>query len=325
MGDVIHTLPALTDAYKAIPELKITWVIEENFQEIPHWHPAVEKVIPISLRKRKFSQIWSAIKQIRAQKYDLIIDGQGLLKSVWLARLGRSKRFAGFDRNSVREVAASYFYNEKYTASRMAHAIDRLRLLFAQTFKYQVPNALDFGVPWQNLTQIDTSTKPYIVFLHGTTWESKHWPDEYWISLADLLAQNDLQVHVTWVTPDQKMRAETLAATCKNVVLLPYLTLQQTANLLYNSVGVVAVDTGFAHLTAALAKPLVAVFGPTDTQRNGTVGHNNINLSSKFACAPCLKRTCSYPGAKAVNPPCFQEISPQVVWQNLSALIAQVN
>lgn len=322
MGDIIHTLPALADAYKFVPNLKITWVIEDAFQEIAYWHPAVERVIPISLRKFNLQKMLRSLKDIRAQEYDLIIDGQGLLKSAVIARLARAKKIVGFDKHSSRESIASWFYQKTYPASKMSHAVDRLRQLFAQTFAYQIPNNIDYGVQWNNIIQVEPNIKPYLVFLHGTTWESKHWPDEYWFALADLVAQHDLQVQVTWATPEQKARAEALASRCANVKMLPHLTLKQAANVLYNASGVVAVDTGFAHLSAALAKPMVAIYGSTDIQRNGTVGKNNINIGSKFKCAPCTRRICDYKGDRAVNPPCLQEITPQLVWHNLSAMIS---
>ena len=95
LGDVIHTLPALTDAAAAIPGITFDWVVEEGFAEIPAWHPAVDTVIPIALRRwrkhpwRDFrGPQWRACRQaLRRQHYDAVIDAQGLLKSVFVARL----------------------------------------------------------------------------------------------------------------------------------------------------------------------------------------------------------------------------------------------
>ena len=92
LGDVIHTLPALTDAQRAIPGIQFDWVVEEGFAEIPAWHPAVAQVIPVAIRRwRKHplqtlrSGEWRRFKaRLRETHYDLVIDAQGLLKSAWL-------------------------------------------------------------------------------------------------------------------------------------------------------------------------------------------------------------------------------------------------
>src|SRR5437868_3243147 len=92
MGDIIHTLPALTDAANAIPHIKFDWLVEDSFADIPKWHPAVDRVIPVALRRwRKgfFSKETRAgykelRKQLHEQQYDLVLDAQGLVKSAFL-------------------------------------------------------------------------------------------------------------------------------------------------------------------------------------------------------------------------------------------------
>jgi len=324
MGDVIHTLPALTDAAREIPGIKFTWIIEEAFQEIASWHPAVERVIPIALRKRNFKQVKNSIGELRSQHFDLVLDAQGLIKSAVITRLARAKNRAGGDWGTCREAVASLFYNRKYSVAKDQHAVVRLRQLFAKTFGYNVPQGpISYGVtiPDTMLPVIQHTAKPYLVFLHGTTWDSKHWPDEYWVALANLVAAQGLQVQVTWATQQQKARAQMLADKCSNVIMLPHLSINQAAAVLSRAYGVVAVDTGFAHLSAALDKPMVAIYGATDVVKAGTVGNKNINLASKFSCAPCGQRSCTYTGAKPVNPPCYQEISPQLVWEKLTGLL----
>jgi heptosyltransferase-1 len=327
MGDVIHTLPAITDAVREVPGIKFTWIIEEAFQEIASWHPAVERVIPIALRKRNFKQVRGAIRELRSQQFDLVLDAQGLIKSAVITRLARTKNRAGGDWGTCRESIASLFYNRKYSVAKDQHAVVRLRQLFAKTFGYTVPaGPISYGVniPDCEMPNIWNNTNPYLVFLHGTTWDSKHWPDEYWVALANLVAQQGLKVQVTWATQQQKARAQMLADKCSNVTMLPHLSINQAAAVLSHAYGVVAVDTGFAHLSAALDKPMVAIYGSTVVKKAGTVGNNNVNLASKFSCAPCGQRSCTYSGAKPVNPPCYQEISPRLVWQKLAVLLEKI-
>ena len=121
MGDVIHTLPALTDAQKAIPSLSIDWVVEENFAEIPRWHSAVNRVIPIALRRWRKSPFsiqtrneWKNYRTLlQAENYDAVIDAQGLIKSALFATHFAQGVKHGYDRQSIREPLASFFYDKK--------------------------------------------------------------------------------------------------------------------------------------------------------------------------------------------------------------------
>lgn len=322
MGDVIHTLPALSDAMAAIPDIKFTWLVEEGFHEIASWHPAVEQVISVALRKqdRSIKKNLACVKKLREKHFDLIIDAQGLLKSAIFTRLARGKARAGYDKQSCRESIASYFYQNKFKVNRDLHAIDRTRILFATALGYKVPiTPAIFNINLQLESQANNI--PYLVFLHGTTWESKHWPEQYWRELANIVAEFGFNVQVTWATPEQKARAQRLAAYAPNVTMLDHLSINQAAQVLNNAHGVVAVDTGFAHLAGALRKPIVAVYGPTDIKKCGVVGEKSVNLASQFACAPCQRRVCNYTGPKPADPPCFQGLSPTKVWEQLKILL----
>ena len=122
MGDVIHTLPALTDAQKAIPDIQFDWVVEENFAEIPYWHSAVNKVIPVAIRrwrKNLFSwQTWrewqAYLTLLRAEKYDAVIDAQGLIKSAVLVTKQANGVKYGYDKYSAREGLSSWFYDKTF-------------------------------------------------------------------------------------------------------------------------------------------------------------------------------------------------------------------
>lgn len=328
MGDIIHTLPAIDDAYKAFPEIRFTWLVEAGFQEIAHWHPAVEQVIVTSLRGRDLAKITNSVKELRQNYFDIIIDAQGLLKSAILARLARGKLRVGYDKNSCREGAASMFYSKKIAVSRKLHAIERMRQLFAGAFGYQLPvRTIEYGVNWPQLVNSvvtvplqSQSDQPYLVFLHGTTWDTKHWPEEYWLSLVDLAAKQGFKVQVTWATAEQKIRAQRFAEYSKAVIMLPHLSINQAVAVLHNARAVVAVDTGFAHLSAALNKPIVAIYGPSDVKKAGTVGTKCINLAANFSCSPCNRRECSYISESAVKPPCLQQITPQLVWDKLMSI-----
>ena len=287
MGDVIHTLPALTDAQKAIPSLSIDWVVEENFAEIPHWHSAVNRVIPIALRRWRKSPFsiqtrneWKNYRTLlQAENYDAVIDAQGLIKSALFATRFAQGVKHGYDRQSIREPLASFFYDKKYAISYQQHAVERIRQLFAQSLGYELPQVQgDYGIARHFLHQ--TSEKNYVVFIHSTTRADKHWEESEWQKLIEkITALSDCKIHLPWGNEQEKARAERLAQVHSNVLVLPKLTLTELAKQIANAKAVVSVDTGLAHLTAALDKPNITLYGATDPKLIGCYGENQHYLS----------------------------------------------
>ena len=288
MGDVIHTLPALTDAQKAIPSLSIDWVVEENFAEIPRWHSAVNRVIPIALRRWRKSPFsiqtrneWKNYRTLlQAENYDAVIDAQGLIKSALFATRFAQGVKHGYDRQSIREPLASFFYDKKYAISYQQHAVERIRQLFAQSLGYELPQVQgDYGIARHFLHQ--TLEKNYVVFIHSTTRADKHWEESEWQKLIEkITALSDCKIHLPWGNEQEKARAERLAQVDSKVIVLPKLTLTELAKQLANAKAVVSVDTGLAHLTAALDKPNITLYGATDPKLIGCYGKNQHYLSA---------------------------------------------
>lgn len=336
LGDVIHTLPAVTDAAHALPGIRFDWVVEEGFAEIPSWHPAVDQVIPVAIRRwRKNlwqtikSGEWKAFKQrLRAQKYDLVIDAQGLVKSAWLTRYVKAP-VAGLDRYSAREGWASRFYDRRLSVAVGQHAVERVRQLFALALAYDLPEGIGrYGLDLDRL-QLPPAA-PYVVFLHGTTWATKHWPEAYWRELAERLGRRNLQVRLPWGNPAEKARAERIAQGLKNCEVLPKLKLAGVARVLAAAKACVAVDTGLGHLAAALDVPTISLFGPTNPGLTGAYGRVQVHQASDFPCAPCLQKKCTYkPSAEDLRrfdlkrewPLCFTRLNPEHVASRLSALL----
>lgn len=320
MGDVLHTLPALTDAGRFHPGISFDWVVEEAFAEIPAWHPLVDKVIPFSwrrIRKKIFSrtfiqEIARFRSQLRQTKYDYVIDAQSLVKSAAMSLFAQGVR-CGYTSAAAREPLASLFYQKRFAAPAVKeqHAIVRIRTLFASVLGYNYTDLpLNYGI---HLTSEAAEQAPYVVLLHGTTWETKHWPEAYWMELAKLLSAQGLKIKLLWGSEAEKARAMRISEVSSAIEVMPKMTLRQVADLLANAAAVAAVDTGLAHLSAALATPTVSVYGPTNPVLTGAQGQYQIHLSSKFSCAPCLQDKCQFTGDKTINPPCFAEITPVLV------------
>ncbi len=321
MGDLLHTLPAVTDAKKKYPDIQFDWVAEESFAEIPSWHPGVDRVVPVALRrwrKNVFSTIKSgeiktAIIQIRESDYDFVIDAQGLLKSALITLIARGKR-CGMDFRTSRESLASFAYHNKYHIPRDLHAIERVRMLFAQALGYNYDRqSLNYGLN-RNRFSSESLLTPYLVFLHGTSRSSKLWPEQHWIELVKIAKNQGFAVYLTWGNEQEKNRAEKIAASSDGCHVLPKMGLTRVAGLLSQASGVVGVDTGLAHLTAALAVPAVTIYMDTSPELTGSCGIDQFCLS-QFGKMPKHEKTA---GLRIQVEP---DIAASKVWEHLQALL----
>lgn len=285
MGDIIHALPALTDAQRVIPDISFDWVVEENFQEIPGWHPAVHTVIPVAIRRWR-KQIWQCLtsgefaqfrKQLQLQAYEYVIDAQGLLKSAILTKMARGVS-CGFDKNSARESIAAVFYRQRFEVAKEQHAVTRIRELFAKALRYSMPTSLpNYGID-RSLFPKPEIVGNYLVFIHSTSRANKCWAEANWNNLAKLANDEGIPVYLPWGNQAELLRAERIASGCKQTIVLPKLSLSKMASLLANARGVITGDTGLGHLTAALDTPAVALYGPTNPKLAGTFGKNQLHL-----------------------------------------------
>jgi heptosyltransferase-1 len=322
LGDVVHALPAVTDACENNEELEFDWVVEEAFADIPSWHPCVKEVIPIAWRRwrktlgnpQTLTEIKAFRKQLRTKNYDLILDAQGLIKSAVISRMARGRR-VGLDRHSAREPIASFFYQDKVNVQKNRHAISRLRELFAKTFAYDIPNTpINYGINkdrWQT-----SDKKPYVVFIHGTTWVTKLWPESFWQELCDLAAHDGYEVHLPWGNDEEQYRATRIAEKQPNAKVLDRLPLGEIGEELANASAVIGVDSGLTHIAAALGLPTVAIYGATNAELTGVQGQSvNLHISN-YKCAPCLSKVCFSRLDSLDYPPCYQEINPVSVWRS---------
>ncbi|WP_336194425.1 lipopolysaccharide heptosyltransferase RfaC [Providencia stuartii] len=289
MGDVLHSLPALTDAQHVFPEIQFDWTVEEGFAQIPTWHSAVNQVIPVAIRRWRKNWFSAPIRaertafrqQLTATHYDAVIDAQGLLKSAFLVtRLAHGAKH-GYDRHSIREPIASFFYDYKHQISKQQHAVERIRQLFAASLGYDCPKTQgDYAIA-QHFLHVPTELQgEYVVFLHSTTRDDKHWPEEHWRSLIALMAESGVKIKLPWGAEHEYQRALRLAEGFDFVDVLPKLTLAEVALQIANAKAVVSVDTGLSHLTAALDKTNFTLFGPTDPGLIGGYGLGQHEIKS---------------------------------------------
>jgi heptosyltransferase I len=282
LGDVVHHMPALTDARKAHPDATFSWLVEEAFAPLVRLHPAIDTVIPVASRRWRKSlyapatiaEIRASFRNIRAQRYDEIVDTQGLLRTAILTRAARGMRH-GYDASSVREPLASLFYDVRHCVERDMHAVERNRILSGLALGYAPDEAPDFGLDRARIE--NDSTSRYGLLLHATARREKQWPDADWIAFAKLFAQR-FELLLPWGTEAERARSEYIAAAVPGARVPDRAPLDQIAKLIAGAQFVVGVDTGLLHLAAALGVPVVAIFAGSKPALTGPMGRGRLSI-----------------------------------------------
>ena len=291
LGDVIHHMPALTEARKARADAAFTWLVEEAFAPLVRLHPAVGDVIPVAWRRWRKSlyspatiaEISASFRTIRGRQYDAIVDSQGLLRSSVIARLAHGRRH-GYDASSIREPVASAFYDVRYRVSRDLHAVERNRTLSGLALGYAPQGAPDFGL---DRARFARGASRYAVLLHATARQEKQWPEGDWIALGKALGRM-LELVLPWGTDLERARSERIAAQVPGARVPDRAALDQVAKLIAGAQYVVGVDTGLLHLAAALSVPLVAIFTGTRPSLTGPVGNGPLTVLGANGAPPSV-------------------------------------
>ena len=292
LGDVIHQMPALTEARKRRPDARFAWAVEEAFAPLVRLHPAVSEVMPVAWRRWRKSllhgatlrEIGANMSALRARRYDTVIDTQGLLRSAMIARAARGPRH-GYDSRSIREPLASLFYDERHRVSRDLHAVERNRRLIGSVLGYTPEGAPDYGL---DRTRLRDTGQRTAVLLHATARPEKEWPEANWISLARSFAKRGLTPLLPWGSDNERARAQRIAAQVPDARVPERAPLDRVARLIAGGELVVGVDTGLLHLAAALGVPLVAIFSGSKPQLTAPVGSGPMRVLGTFGKAPNL-------------------------------------
>lgn len=330
MGDLIQLLPALTDATNAIADIQFDWVVEDSFKEVPQLHPHINKIITLPYRTWKKKGInWGEVKTfwttLRSQQYDMVIDAQSNLKSAFVTKLARGKKY-GLDGASVREYGAHFLYNETITIDRKQNHAQRMRELMAKFLGYPLPDTpADYGIIKTNLPPLSFELPEKFVFItHLCSCSDRLWPEPYWDVLIEALVQKGYAIVLPWWSEEEKARAERLKKNRDHCHLIPPLSLSEKASVLAKATAAISVDTGLAHMAAALNIPNIGLYGATNPTYTGAWGQNQVHLqASGPACVPCLKTTCSYQGPSQFRPACMESIKPETVLNAFDKLMAQ--
>lgn len=295
LGDVVHTMPAVQDIRRALPQAQIDWVVERSFAPLVQRCAGVRRVIPCELRRWRKAPFaattraeWGAFKQeLQQEAYDAVIDLQGLVKSAlvaWLARLapgGRRYALANRTEGSGYEAPTRWVADVAIRIEPHVHAVRRSRELCARALGYAVPGEETFGLqPDEQRGKVVPErvaigvlgARPCIAFVHGSSRADKQWPPTHWLELARRFDAAGFDVALLHGTDDEQRRSEALARGMPHAVVWPRLALDALTDALSGCAGVIGVDSGLSHIAVALDLPHVQIYNFDTAWRTGPIG-----------------------------------------------------
>jgi heptosyltransferase-1 len=293
MGDILHALPAVATLKQNYPGWRLTWAVEPRWAPLLAGNPFVDRLALI--RRDSLSHFADSWRDLRAERYEFAVDFQGLIKSALTATFAHPRRIHGFHQTQIRERAAGLFYSNK-TLSDAAHVVDRNLDLAAAAGaattlkKFHLPE----GEPEGRLPSGD-----FVLASPFAGWTSKQWPMEHYLELNDRL-RRELGIPLILNGPP--------GSSLDHESELPGLIWATR-----RAAAVVGVDSGPLHLAAAVEKPGVAIFGPTDPVRNGPYG-DSIRVLRDPSAATTYKRGASID-------PSMRSISPDAVFEALKSVL----
>jgi heptosyltransferase I len=284
LAEIAHALPALTDIKAHFPDAAVDWLVEEYFSDIPAQHPGVDRVIPPGLQRWRHDPFGSATRKeihalrlfLRQTPYDIVLDLDALLKSIWLVLMARGERH-GFDSASVRaphyDAAdirapfAPYLYHRRHAAPLDLHAVYRYRVLAGAACGYKISGSPDYGLIKPQMSPVMGK----LLCFHGSSIASKLWPESHWREVLEYFAGRGVHVILPWTGAEEAARATRLARGLHGIEVHMRQTLDTLAHWCGGALGVIGVDTGLTHLAAATGTPVVAIYCASDPASAGVI------------------------------------------------------
>jgi heptosyltransferase-1 len=306
MGDIIHALPAAASLKHGFPGCQVTWVVEPRWAPLLEGNPFVDRVVlPDRRTVAGLARFW---RELRDERFDFAVDFQGLVKSALVACAARTERIYGFDRSVVRESLAALFYSDK-VAARSVHRVDRNLDLAAAAGASTALHSFPLP-PGRAEGELPAGTFVLASPLSG--WRSKQWPLDYYARLAKRLRR---EMGVPLVLNGPLAEREALAGVADTMLHLS--SIEGLIDATRRAAAVVGVDSGPLHVAAALGRPGVAIFGPTDPAQTGPYG-------GTFTVLRGPQAVTSYKRGNEIDAS-MRAVTPDAVFEALQPRLAQRN
>ena len=316
LGDVVHSLPFLNSIKTCFPKAEIHWIIAKGLEGLLECHPMVDKLIIINKDMWKklsrstatIKEVRNLLKDIRNERYDLVVDLQGLLRSGVITMATRAPVRIGF--SEARE-GSRLFYNFRVKGGREIHAVERYMKIAGALgcdeknilFPFSLCNS-----EVNNVEGIRIETEAYAVIVPGARWNTKIWSAENFGRIASLLPIRSIVIG----SRGDALIAEKVvqASGGKAISLAGRTSLKELIEVMRHAKFVVSNDSGPMHIAAGFHVPVVAIFGPTSPVRTGPYGTSNRVVESDAECAPCFRKKCK-------DMRCMRGISAEMVYAKM--------
>jgi len=324
LGDVVHALPTLSALRRRFPSAKLSWLVKREWADVLEGNPDLDEVLSVDLSVKGWP---AAIRAVRAGRFDLVVDLQGLLRSAVLGWASGSPARVGFANG--REGSPWCYTHRVPVPDASIHAVDRClliaRFLGAEPEK---PGPSAFHLPQESaaearvealLAAAGVQAGTMLVALNPSArWTTKQWPAESFAAVGDWLQQQGARVVVIGGREERPVGEAVMRAMHGAPIdLAGKTTMKELIALLRRLRVFITNDSGPMHLAAAVGTPVIALFGPTDPARTGPYGAGHVVLRSGVPCSPCFSRHC----ANAVTMECLTAIQPQRVIEAASKLL----
>ena len=284
LGDIVHSMVVLQFVKKHYPDSEIDWVVEKRFKGVLENNQHINQIHTVNLNKVKrvksIKLLLTEMSKVRKfGQYDVVIDLQGLVKSAIITKLISSRKKVGFDKNSIRERLASYFYNQKVAIGYDKNSIERYVKLISEALRVKITkdDVINKELYLFSKSNSFIPQTPYIVFVIGSTWKSRNYPKEKYVQVANAIKKDCL---VVWGNDQEKERAEWMSSESNYIQVMPKLNLDDLKHVINHTSLLVGNDTGPSHMAWALNRPSITLFGPTPVERSFQTPINKVLQSS---------------------------------------------
>ncbi|BBP98677.1 LPS heptosyltransferase-1 [Burkholderia sp. SFA1] len=278
LGDIVETLPVVADLRRAFPSAQLDWAADAAFADIIRWNPGVDRVLSAPLRKFKKARNWNDLKDIagsigelRAEKYDAILDIHGVYKSAIIAFIARGRRRYGYQNKDLGERGAAFAYNARFGPRPDTDAWRGMRVSVAEALGYRFDETPDYNIQLPPVAR-DLNIprgQPIAMLFHATSADVKKWPKEHWGEVGRWLTARGHTIALPWGTEREQGEAQAIAALVPGAIVLPKLSVLECAHWIRASELVVGADTGLVHLAHALQRRTVMLFAATSREHFG--------------------------------------------------------
>jgi heptosyltransferase I len=332
LGDVIQALPVLRLLKLHFRDAEIFWWIDAANAPLLENDPDLAGIILFHRKRWKsplhWNEVFQSIRQMRAHKFDLVIDLQSLLRSAAFAWAAHGKKLVGLD--DSREGASGFYDLAVPRKDYFTHAADwylsvltALKIPVHKNFVWLPENQKisdDVKQKWLD-SKLKTENSKLIFLQPGARWKNKRWPAEHFAALVRELGKKfpTAQFFVVGGKDDSSLGEKISAAAPEKVLnLCGQTSLPEMVELLRLGDLLVTNDTGPMHVAAALGKPVVALFGPTEARRTGPYGQFENVLRIPLPCAPCMTSRCHFSQPQE----CLRALPPELVCQKATAILS---